>query len=173
MTTAYPNKAVPEWVRLYKFYFKYAPSDEDSQTWATEIRSAIRNLAPGEVSNAIRSLGDRYTSAGCKIKEPAGAEIIAEVRRIRRGESSFVTTPNGVYFYVGGQQHQTTMLDLKKILQRKPDPVEAWNIICTPMCIEQCRELQQFADYNGVPYERYQGASQINAKGIAQAWAKG
>lgn len=174
MTTASTNTPVaevPEWVRLYKFYFKFAPTDEDTRTWTNEIRAAIRNVQRGEVAQAIRSLGERfYASVG--MKEPAGGQIIAEIKRLRRGEHNVVTTKNRVLFYRDGALQETSMLDLKRLLEHHPDHQEAWSIICCPLDIEQCRELQRFCDNNAIIYERFIPPEPYAVKRIAEGFGK-
>jgi hypothetical protein len=167
MTTASVEKPVPEWIRLYKFFFKYAPSDQDSETWAKEIRSAVHNLRPGEVSQAIRSLGERYAAMTKKV-EPSGSEIIQEIRRTRREDrGNIVATPNRVDFYLRGELRTTSMIDLKKTLEDRPEPEECWSIICTPMDVDQCRELQAYCDHRQINYRRFHPPSAIDVRGLA------
>lgn len=109
------------------------------------------NATREEIDQAVASLCTSWNMDGT----PNITHISTAIRSIR-GTAGRIKTPNRVTFYDGEQnQFETTMVDLKRRLYSRPTPVEAWNIICTPINSDQCAELKEFAEAKGIEYKRF------------------
>ena len=82
-------------------------------------------------------------------------DLANAIKAIRGELSGNVTTPNHVDFYKGDKRGTTTMRDLKGYLSCKPTPDRAWEVICIPLLVDQCRELQRHCDEKGIEYARF------------------
>jgi hypothetical protein len=144
-----------DWVTNYNgFIGTLAKSTADA--WAVVIRENLPNVKAGEVNDAVAALCSEQR--GFNAPKPNALSIIHKIKEQRgyRYNHGHKPTSNHVSYIDGNNQAKhTTMAELKGFLKRKPDPNEAWDIICTPLDTDQCKELHRFADDNGVVYERF------------------
>lgn len=125
-----------------------------ASAWLEVINANIYDLRQSEIDNAVARI--------CQLKRDKGdpepnVRTIMSYIRSGRGMSNAhgYETPNNVAYYdSAGQMCQITMAELKQMLNRRPPPDEAWEIICTPLMTEQCRELEEYAKRSNIAFER-------------------
>jgi len=144
-----------DWVTNYNGFIGTL-TKSTAEAWAAVIRQNLGNVSAKEVDDAVAQLcaEDRPYNA----PKPNAKTIIYKIREARSYKYNHGHKPTSNYVsYVdgGNQAKNTTMAELKGFLRRRPDPNEAWDIICTPLDTDQCKELHRFADDNGVSYERF------------------
>ena len=127
-----------------------------ADAWATVIRENVPNVKAKEVDDAVALLCSQERAPNAA--RPNAQTIIAKIKELRgyKFNQGHKPTPNNVRYVDGsGRLMQTTMADLKGFLQRRPPAEEAWDIICTPMDSDQCKELHRFADDHNIAYQRF------------------
>lgn len=151
----------------YNYIARFRPLSK-AQTDAIEVAlSQSMKATTLEIDVAVARL-----CGGWRGDNAPGIMDIAGAIRDLRGLSDDIQTPNAVSYYDGTQQRVfTTMSELKGFLNQRPPPDDAWDIICTPIMTDQCRELQRHCDKRGIEYKRFiPDVNRIAAK-VADAWS--
>jgi hypothetical protein len=133
-------------------------SDKEAENWRSVI---VENCRPttAEVDRAVASLC--ADDADGKKTKPNAKSIIQRIREHRQqGDMSMMASCPPIANICdsnGGdiQYYRKSMADLKRELGECNDPEAAWDIICEPMNVEQCKALRQFADSHGIAYTRF------------------
>lgn len=146
-----------DWVTNWSGFIGYL-SGAQASAWLEVISANVEGVRQSEIDNAVAKI--------CSVprnKEDAKPDVRTIIKTINamRGNSpgymaQVVKTPNTVSYYdSAGHYCKTTMSDLKQFLNRRPPTDEAWEIICTPLNFDQCRELQTYCDNNRIGYARF------------------
>lgn len=144
-----------DWVTNYNGFIGTL-SRPMADAWANVIRENVKGVVVSEVDAAVASLCQEQR--GSNSPKPNALTIIRRIYDIRNEKSNgaFKATPNEVKYYDEAMElRQTTMAELKQFLNRRPPGDEAWDIICTPLNTDQCRELHRYCDNNGIAYNRF------------------
>jgi hypothetical protein len=144
-----------DWVTNYNGFIG-SLSNSMASNWLEVIQANLSNVKQQEIDDAVASLCTEqrpFNSA-----KPNALSIISKIKEMRgyRMNQGFRPTSNYVSYIDGNNKMMhTTMAELKSFLRRRPDPVEAWDIICTPLEADQCKELHRYADEHNIHYERF------------------
>jgi hypothetical protein len=121
-----------------------------------------------EINQAVAKLCSEWSNEGTP-----NIHHIADEIRAMRDDGRIPLTPNRVMYYSADRRMmETTMQELKGFLNARPGPVDAWEIICTPMTPDQCRELERYCIDHRIEYERYTHEP-INEAAIVKRWGAG
>jgi hypothetical protein len=162
-----------DWVTNYNGFIGTL-NKSTADAWAAVIRQNLANVTAKEVDDAVAQLcaEDRPPNA----TKPNAKSIIYKIKEARgfRYNQGHKPTPNHVIYIDGGNNlTHTTMAELKGFLRRRPDPVEAWDIICTPLDADQCKELHRYADEHNIAYERFVPCIAGKVDAIVSQYAQG
>lgn len=139
------NPSTPWWRNYSARFGSMSSSQHDSIELAL---SDSLNAGPDEINQAVAGLCSSWSLDS----RPTINDIADRIRDLR-GEKKSV--PSLVRYRIAGKTGTTRMIDLKRLLDARPDPKEARNIICTPLRTDQCRELERHCDERGIAYERF------------------
>jgi hypothetical protein len=158
---------------------RFNPATPWTKTFAARFRPMAQAQADGitialfdslratdiEINEAVAKICSEWSNEGT----PNIHHIADEIRALRNNGRTPLTA-NGVSYYAAdGQVVQTTMRDLKSFLNARPEPEQAWDLICTPLKPDQCRELEAYCIANNIAYERYSPAP-VDTAAIARKW---
>ena len=142
---------VIDWIKNYRGFIGPL-NDNTASDWLEAIQSNIPRLTQRELDEAVAVICGKERDA--RSAKPGAYEIMREIMAMRG--TSGIQTPNNVKYYDGNMVlHKTTMAELKALLNRRPHPEEAWEIICTPLMVEQCRELERYSVDHGIDYDKF------------------
>lgn len=139
-------KAATPWWRNYIARFGAM-----SATQRESIELALYD-SMGATTDEINVAVADMCSAWSMDSRPTINDIAGRIRE-KRGERT--TTPNLVRYRTGGVTDQTSMVELKQLLDARPDPEEARNIICLPLRTDQCMELEEHCNRRRILYEKF------------------
>jgi len=123
-----------------------------ADAWAMVIRENVPGVLASEVDAAVASLCNEERAPNAP--KPNARTIIGRIKAMRYTVDGIRPTSNHVTYYDGAGEYQsTTMAELKGYLNRRPPADVAWDVICTPMDNDQCKELRRYCDNNGIVYE--------------------
>lgn len=154
------------WWDVLEDFYGVRLDDDKARRWADNIRQSISNVNEAEIITALRWSAESF-SRNAKKARPDLVDVIMMVRNFRQGRDTDTTVVNNTVRYrspaydkdgnynTDTTEHVTTLAELRYLLNRRPDPVEAWNIICTPSDPSQCAALLAHCDENKIPYERF------------------
>jgi hypothetical protein len=148
------------WWQAYEARFGKKLSEVEIDVWEEEISREIRNLQPGEVINAVRSIGENRRKQGQKGKAyaPTVEDIVSEIIKGKYARSNPGTVSHGHKVIVMHDGQIVVEVETERSWKQRlhaAGPVEAWNIICEPCDPAMCYERQAYADGHGVAYQRY------------------
>lgn len=154
------NVKAIDWITNYNGFIG-SLTKATADAWADVIRINIPGVLASEVDAAVASLcnEDRPPNA----PKPNARTIINRIREMRYStDDGIKPTRNHVRYYdAAGDYVPTTMAELKGFLNRRPDPETAWDLICTPLDNDQCKELRRHCDRNGIAYTVFRPQTSI------------
>lgn len=148
------------WISNYRGFLGTL-SDSEAERWKEVIRENVPGVTTTEVDYAMAAICSDYRAERGSVK-PNAMVLIDTIMRLRNSHSAGQTIDENanalVVVYDGPKvwYKERPMFELRRELARCADPVEAWNIICAPLKFEHCKALHEFADKEGIEYQRYQ-----------------
>jgi len=127
-----------EWYELYEARFGKKLTKHEIEIWDSEIKYQIKNCMPYEIMDAIRELGEQKRKGELKYNVTANhliSEIIKGRFQVRSGASDDELCT----------KHDEEMNRLKSRIRSADTDEEKWDIICEPMTIPDCTDLERFA----------------------------
>jgi len=169
-----------EWFQVYEARFGKKLSEAEITVWEDEIALQIRRLMPGDVINAVRSVAETRRKVGQRGAKfaPTVEDIITEIIKGKYSRANPGAVEAGHTVLVqdieAGDGHWKYEVEPERSWKSRlhaasTDPVEAWNIICEPTTPEQSAERREYAEGQGIGYERIK--PQVDVKAVAKAWA--
>jgi len=140
-----------DWITNYNGFIG-PPTKPVADSWARVIRENVPGVLASEVDAAVASLCNEERAPNAP--KPNARTIIGRIKAMRYTVDGIRPTSNHVTYYDGAGEYQsTTMAELKGYLNKRPPADVAWDVICTPMDNDQCKELRRYCDNNGIAYE--------------------
>lgn len=180
MKTAAPPPS--RWFEVLEDYYDVKLTPEKRERWVQEIKAKIPSVSGNEplIVDALRSQAASFKRRSTKTRPDL--EDLIQIIRAHRNEPSatgMISTTNEVTptpkvyaedgSYRGfGPVSRTTMSDLKFMLDRRPPPDAAWGIICTPMMVEQCRELEAYCRQRNIAFNKFNPPQESRVAAIAR-----
>lgn len=133
---------------------------EEQRRWAEYFKRDLRGITEAELIEGLFWSARSYERK--RAARPAYADVLEMMRAYRRSKGEVKLTRNEVHTLVrvehldgtwGWQVRETTMQELKFELKRAT-PEQAWELICRPQEVEQCRELEDYCRERGIRYDK-------------------
>jgi len=140
-----------DWIENYNGFIGTL-NGATASAWLNVIQANLVDVKQHEIDAAVASLCNEERAPNAP--KPNARTIIGRIKAMRYTVDGIRPTSNHVTYYDGAGEYQsTTMAELKGYLNRRPPADVAWDVICTPMDNEQCKELRRYCDNNGIAYE--------------------
>lgn len=154
-----------QWYEVYEARFGKKLTSGEIKVWEEEFKREIRNRGEGEVTNAIRDLANELRQSKTKKYPPSVNEIITAVirgkyqaRKADEGDFDHQAVLVQMFSHEAGRDEYKITLqparDWQSRLYQCRNQDEAWNVICEPMSVDDCRTREHFCRDNHIAYRR-------------------
>jgi len=153
-----------QWFQAYEARFGKKLTDTEVSVWEEEIQREVRNLQPGEVINAVRTIAEQRRKQGQsgRTYAPTTENIVSAIIRNKYAQSrpqsfepAHTVLVRDAQYGAGHWKPEHEPESSWKSRLHAASPADAWTIICEPLTLEQCLERRQYADENRIAYERF------------------